>query len=132
MFTFVHHAYIPLDTCRAILPKDLRDHACAGADLRLQSGVVPDLGLQNQISQVTLTDERLFSASAPPAQDRESVVSTLQWGASAINVLDFAAPSSELADAECPFSSNYDDIAGYRANDLLATPYDNVNPDRFG
>ena len=100
--------------------------------MRLQSGVVPDLGLQNQISQVTLTDERLFSASAPPAQDRESVVSTLQWGASAINVLDFAAPSSELADAECPFSSNYDDIAGYRANDLLATPYDNVNPDRFG
>ena len=47
-------------------------------------------------------------------------------------MLDFAAPSSELADAECPFSSNYDDIAGYRANDLLATPYDNVNPDRFG
>lgn len=49
-----------------------------------------------------------------------------------LNYLDFGAAPDQLADAACPFSSTFDDIAGYRYNDLLETVYDDVDPDRLG
>ena len=47
-------------------------------------------------------------------------------------MIDFGAPESALAGAQCPFSSSFDDTSGYRYNDLLVMPYDDVNPDKFG
>jgi hypothetical protein len=49
-----------------------------------------------------------------------------------VQLLDFSAPLSELADAACPYSSLYEDLYGRNHQLALETPYDDVNPDRFG
>ena len=49
-----------------------------------------------------------------------------------LNVLDFDAPLSSLADEECPFSSRYEALHGYNYNIALETPFDDVEPYRFG
>eukprot|EP01147_Barroeca_monosierra_P004154 gene4154-6506_t len=54
------------------------------------------------------------------------------YSQSYLNVLDFASPLSSLADAECPFSSRYDDVHGYNYNIALETPFDDIEPYRLG
>eukprot|EP00041_Stephanoeca_diplocostata_P038167 m.1481494 g.1481494 ORF g.1481494 m.1481494 type:complete len:743 (-) comp25177_c1_seq6:3865-6093(-) len=78
-------------------------------------------------------EERLVTASVPSHAPyvEPVVVDEYRAADASVNVIDFGAPLSQLVDAECPFSSMFDSVTGYRYNDLLANPYDNVNPYAF-
>lgn len=85
------------------------------------------------VSVAVYKEERLVTSSVPAHAPyvEPNIEDAYHITKASLNVVDFGAPLSQLVDAECPFSSMFDSVAGYRYNDLLANPYDNVDPYAF-
>ena len=88
--------------------------------------MVWDISSTVPITNVAFTEECLVYSSCKAAVSHDAV--ERGWS---LNAMDFGA-DADMTEDRLPFSSTYDNIAGFRYNDLLATPYDNVLPNRFG
>lgn len=108
-------------------------HQCVVWDRRMPSQELWHIRSSLPVRQVHFTADKLVYSSCSTSIDPQ-----LGFGGhrspekGQCFVLDFGAPLSELEGAACPFSSMYNDISGYNPALILATPYDNVAPDRLG
>eukprot|EP00039_Didymoeca_costata_P003204 m.65987 g.65987 ORF g.65987 m.65987 type:complete len:624 (-) comp11776_c0_seq1:56-1927(-) len=119
---------------------------CGQADGALQQTTVWDLRSHKQlwyirspqaVKHVNIVKDFLIYGSASKMsdlvnRDMNNMDILVPQRVSSLNILDFAAKPSALADATCPFASTFDDVAGYRYNDHLAVVYDDINPYQFG